>query len=173
MQEIELKILEIDKERTIRRLLKIGAKCVGEFHIHDKQFDFLNGQIAAADELLRLRSIGDRTILTYKDQKQNEDGFRIAEETEIVVEDFAKIEYILHKLGLTSHSEREKIRTSFVKEKVKFEIDEYPMIPPYLELEGTKEDIVQALNMLGYSMDDTTDMTAAQVLRQYSVNAQY
>lgn len=170
MQEIELKILNIDKQKTVERLGKMGAEFVEQVKIHDKQFDFPDGRIKQADELLRLRLIGDRGEIAYKDKRRSEDGFKIVEETETHIQDVAAMEKILRKLGLDSKYDREKIRISFKKGNVKFEIDQYPKIPTYIEMEGPKEEITPAVEWLGYAMSDTTDMTATQVLKSYGVD---
>ena len=39
--------------------------------------------------------------------------------------------------------------------------------PTFLEIEGSKEDILEALDYLGYTMEDTTDMTGTEVLKHY------
>ena len=96
---------------------------------------------------------------------------RISEEIETDVADYKVVEAILNKLGLSAYCSRKKIRTSFKKGNVKFEIDEYTSIPPYLEIEGkNKKDILHAVNLLRYTMDDTTVMTATEVLRHYGID---
>lgn len=170
MQEVEVKILEINKQELIEKLGHFGAEFVEQVKIHDKQFDFPDHRIKNADELFRLRAIGNRVEMTYKDGQKYENNFRIQEETQITVSDFATTEAILKKLGFVVGYNREKIRTSFKKGNVRFEIDQYPNIPPYIEMEGPQEEIKAAVEELGFSMADTTDMTATGVFKHYGLD---
>lgn len=77
------------------------------------------------------------------------------------------MEKILTLLGFKVTKHHEKYRTSFVKDHVKFEIDEHPGIPPYLEIEGSPKDITASVKALGYRMQDTCNLTASQVLKKY------
>ena len=54
-----------------------------------------------------------------------------------------------------------------------FEIDEYPLITPYLEIEGTPKNIQRYVNKLGFIMEQTTPLTAPQVLKKYKVNQHF
>jgi adenylate cyclase class 2 len=170
MEEIELKVLEIEKEALEKKLIAIGAVKAGIFLIVEKAFDFPDQRIKAEHNLLRLRRIGNNTELVFKDNLRLGDGFKTQTETEITVSDFATTETLLAKLGLAVYRNREKIRTEYKRGATKFEVDEYPNIPAYLEIEGSRESIIESLGMLGFSLADTTDMTATEVLKKYGVD---
>ena len=170
MQEIELKVLDINKESFITKLESIGARRVGVFFIHDRTFDFDDERVRQKGDLFRLRVINGDVELVYKDDTKTGDGFREQTETQTGVTDLAAMETILKKIGCRPVRDRQKIRTEYLLGKTKFEIDEFPDIPPYLEMEGSKESIVEALKRLGYKKQNTTDMTATKVLESYGVD---
>lgn len=170
MQEIELKILEVDEEKIQNKLKEIGATCFGTYFIKDKCFDFPDSTIRKADEIFRIRAIGERIELTYKDGRQIKDGIQFVEETELEIKNLDKMEKILEKIGLSVYMYREKIRIKYKKEGTNFDIDIHPDIPAYMEIEGTPESINQALKKLGYTKEDTTIKTATEVLASYGAN---
>jgi len=170
MIETELKILNVDTEVITRKLVDFGASKVGEDLIIEKHFDFEDQRINLSDSLLRLRKVGNKIELTHKGSKVNDKEFQMHEETETVVNDFNAMEKILNILGLKCIKHREKKRISFKKNNLKFEIDQYPQIPAYLEIEGSKEDIREALAALGYSINQTVNINSTEVLKSYNVN---
>ena len=89
----------------------------------------------------------------------------------VEIKDFEIMIEIIERLGLKIIKDREKRRISFILKDVHFEIDKYPEIPAYLEIEAqNKGDIKKLVEELGYSMKDTTSKTATQVLKQYEVD---
>ncbi|MFH1501030.1 MAG: class IV adenylate cyclase [archaeon] len=169
-KEIELKILEINPKEIESKLLKAGAKKLGEKLIVEKLFDFENKEISKKGEFLRVRKFGEKTELTYKCKRAKDKNFRIQEEIETKVEDFEELERIFEKLNLKLINHREKKRTSFVLGKLKIEIDKYPEIPAYLELEGPKEEITKGLKLLGFKIEQTSALTSTMVLTKYKAN---
>jgi len=58
----------------------------------------------------------------------------------------------------------EKKRTSYLLNDTKIEIDEWPLIPPYIEIEGQDEKIIYEIaEKLGYSKDKTRIMNTEDV----------
>jgi len=173
MLEIELKILEINPQEIEAKLLCLGAKKEGTVLVVDKSFDFSNRFLHKKRQLLRLRALGDKFFLTHKKKTQENKIFKIIEETETKIGDIKVMENILKKLGMRVVKCREKRRTSFVLGKARCEIDQYPLIPPYLEIEGSKKDIISILKKLGYSLKDTTTKSASKVLKKYNVDSKF
>ena len=61
-----------------------------------------------------------------------------------------KIADLFGKLGLEKYAHQEKDRTSFVLKDWLIEIDQYPGMPPFLEIEGKSEEhIKEAIKLLG------------------------
>ena len=68
-------------------------------------------------------------------------------ELEITVSDFYKTNTLLKELGYQPITYQENRRTSFKKKGGSLEvcIDEWPKIPPYLEIEGRNTEAVKSL----------------------------
>ena len=173
MLEIELKILEINPQEIEGKLLRLGAKKQKTVLVIDKSFDFSSHVLHKRKQLLRLRVLGDKFFLTHKKKKQEDKDFKIIEETETEVGDAKVMENILKKLGMRIVKYREKKRTSFILGNARCEIDEYPRVPPYLEIEGSKKDIINILKKLDYSLKDTTTKSASKVLKKYNTNNKF
>ena len=171
MKEIELKILNVNEEEIEKKLVLLGAKKKSDVIIKEKIFDFEDNRISKNNELFRLRKNGDKIEITYKYSKENDKEFLDHEEIETEIKDFEIMIEIIERLGLKIIKDREKRRISFILKDVHFEIDKYPEIPAYLEIEAqNKGDIKKLVEELGYSMKDTTSKTATQVLKQYEVD---
>lgn len=167
MLEIELKILNVNIKKITQKLLSLGAQQAPRELYIEEAFDFPDQRIKKNNQLCRLRQQGNSAKLTFKNKKQNQKQFRIAEEMEITVDNFQTAKKILENLGLSSYRHREKYRTKFRYNNVEIELDEHPSIPPYMEIEGSKKDIRSTLLKLDYTMADTTTMTATEVLKKY------
>ncbi len=173
LREIEIKILEIDFRKLQQKLRKLGAKKVEECHIHERIFDYPNRSISKRHELFRIRKYGSRTEITYKKNRAKNSKYIEHDEYETTAQDFETTCTILKLAGFEIIRDREKKRTLYKLGKVKFEIDKYPTIPVYLEIEGTKKTIQEALKKIGYSMKDATNMTSSQVLKKYGKNPNF
>ena len=173
MKEIELKILNIDKAKITQKLLDLGAVRVSSELLIDKHYDTIDGRVKKKNDSFRLRKIGDKTELTYKYGKTKNKKFIETNEVQTNIENYDAIEKIIELLGLKLTKQRERKRTSFVLGKIKIEIDENPKIPAYLEIEGDKKNIEKTVKLLGFSMEDTTNLTVGQVLKSYGVESNF
>ena len=120
-----------------------------------------------------LRKVGNKAELAFKSSRKDDNTFLICEELETTVNDFEIMEHIINNLGLVCIRDREKKRTSFVLKNVKLEIDEYSGISPYLEIEGSKKEVMKAVKLLGFEMKDTVNLTASAVLRLNNKNQNF
>ncbi|KKQ27322.1 MAG: Adenylyl cyclase CyaB [Candidatus Magasanikbacteria bacterium GW2011_GWC2_37_14] len=173
MKEIELKVLEINEKEIIKKILALGAKRIMKKTLFDERiFDFKNRSIKKAHNLCRLRKEGNNTFLNFKFKGINyQTFFKVSEETQVEVSDFALMEKILNGLGLFCVTKRKKTRISYRLHKVRFEIDKYPEIPTYLELEGPEKDILSILKKLKIDIKNTTNLNAGQVFKHYGLRS--
>ncbi len=141
--EIEERILEIDKEKTIKKLEELKAQKVGEWHQKRFVYDF---NPKRDSEWIRLRTNGEETTLTYKNVEENTiDGTK---ELEIVVEDFDKTNDMLNILGYTARAFQENKRIRYILNGVEIDIDSWPLIPTYMELESDSIDKIKEVEKL-------------------------
>jgi len=175
MEEIEVKFLDINKEEIEKKLKSINANKIGEFLQRWKTYDYPDWRLDKEGAWLRLRDEGNGKItLTFKkrlgikkDTKiiKNDDGM---EEVENFVGDFDKTSLMLEKIGLIEKHYAEKKRISWEKDDIKFDIDTYPKIKPFLEIETDSwKKIDEAINLLGLNPDDKKIFSANQI---YTLN---
>src|SRR6185369_6792866 len=67
-----------------------------------------------------------------------------------------KLADLFEELGLEKYAHQEKNRKSFVLKDWQFDLDQYPKMPAYLEIEGKSEEhIKEALELLGLKNNPT------------------
>lgn len=93
------------------------------------------------------------------------------QETEIEVSNIKEANSLLESLGFSYESYQKKIRTTYILDEFELDIDSWPGIPTYVEIEGKLEEELELfLNKLGYSMKDTVSCTADQVYEKYGLS---
>jgi adenylate cyclase, class 2 len=165
--EFEAKVLDIDPEATTALILARGGQQVGEEtlmrrHVYDIVPD-------DASKWIRLRDTGRETTLCVKEIRS--DAIDGTHEVETTVDDFATTNELLGLLGFTPKSYQENWRTSFTLAGARLEIDRWPRIPPYLEIEAeSRDDVVRVAGVLGYAADDLTGENTVKVYARYSID---
>ena len=152
-QEIECRFLEIDKDALIKKLIELGAfdegeSLVKETVIYDKDLKWRD-----EERFLRLRKIDEKTTLTYKEHSVHTiDG---TYELEFGIDDYEKAELLFEKIGLLPFRHQEKKRHTFQFNNVTVDIDTWPKIPTYVELEGDSEYALKdTAEKLGFNWQD-------------------
>lgn len=116
---------------------------------------------------IRLRKTGDKVTLAVKHVlADNDSSLQQMLETEIEVSSFEDANDLLEQLGFVFKSYQEKKRITYNLNEHEIEIDTWPEIPTYIEIEGqSEEDLEAILKVLGYSMKDTVSCTADDIYR--------
>ena len=164
--EFEAKVLEVEPEEVAARVLRCGGERVGVALMRRFVYDVVAGD---AGRWVRLRDDGRRVTLTVKEIRH--DGIDGTDETEVVVGDFGTAHELLGKLGFEAKSYQENRRTSFVLDGAAVEIDEWPMIPPYLEIEAdSRARVVEVAAMLGFDESRLTGENTVKVYARYGID---
>ena len=143
--EYEVRVLDIDVNKLIVKLEELGATRIGEYFQRRYVYDF-NPKIDG--KWIRLRTNGEYTTLAIK-SRPNETKIGELFELEEKVEDFEKTHMILTELGYTPTAYQENKRLIYRLDDVEFDIDSWPMIPTYVEIEGKNEEVVNKyINLL-------------------------
>lgn len=167
MLEIEVKILEIDKESVISRLEYLGATKVFEGVISARHYDFDDKSLTRNGGFLRLRSKGDSAELTFKDKK-GKGKAKVAKETETRVSSFKSMDKILTKLGMYPVVAYKKHRVSYQLGDAHLELDTYPGVPTFLEIEAPSYKKVKSVaKKLGFSEEELKPWSGKDVLKYY------
>jgi adenylate cyclase class 2 len=163
--EHEAKVLDIDPDFTQQLILDKGGQLLGEKLMRRYVYDITPGD---QSKWLRLRDTGSEVTLTVKEITS--DAIDGTHETEVVVSDFDTTNQLLAALGYVPKSYQENKRTSFVLDGVEVEIDSWPRIPPYLEIEGkSREDVIRVAAVLGYGEDELTGENTTKVYARYGI----
>ena len=138
--EIEKKyrLSKKQREEVLRRLPKIGAKRKGEeFEVNTL---YAGETLEVGHSVLRLRRIGNRGILTYKERFPTRSAIKHQREDETRVDDPDAMELILEALGFTPALVYEKRRETWRLGTTEIVVDELPF-GLFMEIEGTEQGI--------------------------------
>jgi adenylate cyclase class 2 len=176
MEEIEIKFLNIDIPAMEEKLLAIGATKVGEYFYKRRHFDYEGWPLDKSGEWIRVRDEGDKITMAHKkfttyDRNVKVSKDVIVEEREVDVNDFDKACEMLFAIGLIEKNYQENKRIRYKKGEVEYDIDIWPKIPPYLEIEGPELSLVQnAAIELGFDLKDAVRYTGWQIYNDYGIN---
>ncbi len=166
--EFELRVLEINHDELCQKLEQLGA----EFKFSAIQKRYVYDLIPKEEnKWIRLRTDGMTTTLTIKDLKSKTiDGTK---ELEIVVDDFERTNEVLETLGFHNRGFQENKRTRYILDGVELDLDKWPMIPEYLEIEGKSEnDVYNCLEKLGIKKEDTVALDVASIYTHYGFDGE-
>jgi predicted adenylyl cyclase CyaB len=176
MQELEVKILEVNREKVEQTLVNLGAQKIFDGDIRTLFFDFNDSRIRTAKDLLRLRiEEKDKIELTYK-KVQKTKTVKQAEEYSVEVSSFESTKQILELIGLYATEDMLKHRISYKLGNVRFDIDlllgDYKFIPEFLEIEAeNKAAIYRYAELLGFKANDCLPWSTEELIRHYSKTA--
>lgn len=174
-QEIEAKIINIDVKKLEKKLKAVGAVKVCDTFFRSISFDVEGYGLDDKAAWVRLRDSGKEVTLAYKQRLGVSDmhGTRDAgmEEVEVVVSSYEDTVEILKKIGMIAKFSQEKKRTTWKKGGVTFDIDTWPRLDPYLEIEaGSWEEVDAAIIELGYKLEDKLVCSTTQIYRLKGIN---
>ena len=134
------------KRDMLAALGEIGAVYEGEEF--EENILFSGGDLAEKRAVLRLRRIGERTVVTFKQRLESEFAVKHNIEHETEVADFDEIARIFGALGYRRALVYEKCRRTWHFRNVEIVVDELPF-GDYMEIEGTVMSIAEAEMFLG------------------------
>ncbi|TAK96315.1 CYTH domain-containing protein [Patescibacteria group bacterium] len=147
--EYEATFTDIDKDDMRARLRKAGAKLLRPEFLQKRVVFKLPAGHEIEGGWLRVRDEGDKITMTLKAVK---DG-KIEDQKEITlqVDNFQQAEYFLTSIGCQKKAYQENRREVWDLDGVEVDLDEWPFLPPYVEVEGASEDKVkQVSKKLGF-----------------------
>lgn len=126
---------------------------------------------------VRLRETNGKVTITIKhilnQELQAEYGTKMQPvlETEMEVPSIESGNAILEQLGFSFRNYQEKKRTTYILEGTEVDIDSWPLIPPYLEIEGeSDEEIEKIVKRLELSSKETVSCNTAEVYKKYGMD---
>ncbi|MFO0704091.1 MAG: hypothetical protein U0525_05215 [Patescibacteria group bacterium] len=167
--EHEVKVLDIDVQSVCVALEKMGAMKVFDSDRIFTYFDFHDGRLLNSDQEIRLTEEGEKLKLSFAekvDQKQRT----------IKVFTSAKHETVsfLEKVGLKIKFTIKSHRVSYELNGVEFDIDSFPGIPSFLEIdtEFLKYPLTQLLSELKLENHEMVTMSTLEIYKKYGVMIQ-
>lgn len=162
-KEVECRFLEINKDALVTKLLELGAEDLGEKVLEETIVYDKEGNWKTEGRFIRIRKIGEEVELTYKEHRASKiDG---AYEINIKVEDYKKAELIFEHIGLVPWRHQKKLRYTLKLDGVTLDIDTWPNVPPYVELESDSEEKIKAVaTKIGYDWNNAEFHNAGWIL---------
>jgi adenylate cyclase class 2 len=164
--EFEAKVLDIEPDSLVDKILRCGGRRTGYAVMRRYVYDIDSGD---QSKWIRLRDSGTQVTLTVKEIEH--DGIDGTVETEVVVGDFDTTNELLRRMGFEAKSYQETRRASFGLAEGRLELDWWPLIPPYLEIEGdSREHVVEVAKLLGIAEGQLTGENTIKVYARYGID---
>lgn len=133
------------REALSQRLREVGAVLQG------KEFEentlYAGGNLEPRRQVLRLRRIGDKAILTYKERYASASAIKHQREDETQIADAAALDTILAALGFRPFLVYEKRRATWRIRQAEVVLDELPF-GLFVEIEGAEKEIEEVESLL-------------------------
>ncbi len=154
------------REQVVENLKEFGAIYVGEDF--EENTLYRGGILDEKGAVLRVRKIGDKTILTYKQPIGNDSGVKQQTEYETVVEKSEELEKIIESLGFEKALVYEKRRQTWNFRTVEIVLDVLPF-GQYMEIEGSIMAIAEAEMLLDIENFAVENETYPHLTRRFGV----
>lgn len=122
---------------------------------------------------MRIRKTNDKTMIAIKSIIDGEGEYNIDDvrEFEIEVPSFEEGMELLNHLGFYHQRHQVKMRIAYDYKKTEIVIDKWPMLNPYIEVEGnTKEEIDETVKMLGFDPKDEIVINTDDVYKMIGID---
>lgn len=144
--EIKYRLSPKRLDEITKKIVDLGA--VFHKEVFEVNYQHRGGEMDERGATLRLRKIGDHTVLTYKEKIKTDSGAKRKIEYETSVGDVESTEKIIERLGYRLTAVYEKRRKYWHLDDVEIVLDELPF-GLYMEIEGTIDSIERAEKKLG------------------------
>jgi adenylate cyclase class 2 len=166
MIEFETKILNVNKE-TIK-FLNTKAILINKRHLV-KRFVYGLGHKNSNNSWIRI--LDDNGLsLCYKNYK----SYKIGGIDEIELKTTGKLEdlkKLLTVLGCKLIAEQHSYESNYEYNGAKIDLEKWPMIPPYLEIEGkNKKSVLDVIKLMGFDKKDSRPITTKMVYKLYNID---
>ena len=154
----------VRKAAILESLTEIGAEFQGEDF--EENILFSNADLLEKQAVLRLRRIGGKTIVTFKQKVPGAAGAKHHLEFETEVADFDEIASIIEHLGLQRALVYEKRRRTWKFRNVEIVLDVLPF-GEFMEIEGALTAIAEAEILLGAEDFEVEPQTYPNLTQRY------
>ena len=152
------------RDEVLQLLRDVGAEYRGEEF--EENTIYGGGALKRGTSVLRLRRVGSRALLTYKERFPNASAVKQQREEETAVDDPSAVALILDALGFKPVLVYEKRRQTWSLGPAEVVIDELPF-GWFMEIEGSEPEINDAEARLGIERLPAEHETYPQLTEQH------
>ncbi|MEA2701702.1 MAG: adenylate cyclase, class 2 [Candidatus Parcubacteria bacterium] len=165
--EIETKVLDIDADAVSDALTALGAQKTQDTRLIVDWYRTKGDKEGEEPWFLRIRSnSAGKHEVTWKAKSDIIGIARKHKEINFFIDEPEKLANLFEELGLEVYAHQEKDRTSYTFKDWSFDIDRYPGMPPFLEIEGSSEEHIQEALVLLELGKNPTWATGERILIQ-------
>lgn len=171
--EKEVKVLNIDLNMLTAKLVSMHAEKISETRLVVNWFRPVGEKLGEENWYLRVRSYSTSLHeVTWKGISTKNASSRSHKEINFTVSDPDAIGDLFNKVGLEQYAHQEKDRVSWIYKDWKFDLDQYPEMPAYLEIEGNSDESIQeAIQLLGLERYEvSTEGERVLITDKYNLN---
>ncbi len=152
--EIEAKWLNIDIEQIRKKLKGLGATLINKERLMTRKvYDFPDMRLEKIGGWARVRDEGDKITMSYK--QLSDRTLHGTKEVTLVVDNFDEACNFLESIGLVANAFQETKRESWKLGDTEVELDTWPWIPSFVELESVSEEALkETASLLGLDYKD-------------------
>lgn len=163
--EFEATFLNIDKEKLRTKLKEVGAILVHPEYKQKTYHFSLEPLGKNFSEYARIRDDNGKITMAYKNIPYNS-SIEDQKEIEFEISDMEKGVDLLQNIGAKMLNYAEKLREHWELDEVEIDIDSWPYLETYAEIEGkNEEEIKKVAKKLGFDYKDAKFCSAGQVYK--------
>ena len=150
---------------NFEELFDLDTKEIIEKFNNSKTFQKeISNQLINPNKWLRLRQSNGKIELTLKHiYEKNDLSFQKVKECEILVSNLEETNQLLEEIGIVRRNYQEKIRYSFKYKTAEIELDEWPNLEPYMEIECENNEVIEEIiEQLDFNSKEIVSLNTAQ-----------
>ena len=132
----------------------------------------ISSKIINPNKWLRLRQSNDKIELTLKHvYEKNNEKIQKVKEFEVNTSNLEETNLILENMGIVRRNYQEKIRHSYTYKNAEIELDEWPMLKPYMEIECDDEKVIQEIiDLLDLNDKEIVSLNTEQLYKRENID---
>ena len=170
------KLDEIYKELSVKNfdelLQKDATFIINSLESSSKFNELIKNYLVNPNKWLRLRKNNDKIELTLKHvYEKNDEKIQKVKEIEVTTSNLEETNFLLENLGLVRRNYQEKIRHSYKYKGAEIELDEWPMLKPYMEIECDDEQLMdEIIEKLGLNGHEIVSLNTEQLYKRQNID---
>jgi adenylate cyclase, class 2 len=167
-QELEVSILDVNKEQLVAQLLTLGAVQLQKVRLRVDWFQPNDTAEGEEPWYLRIRSYDNaQHEVTWKAHSVAAGVGRAHREINFHTDEPHKLAELFEAVGFGCYAHQEKDRESYTLDDLRFDFDTYPGMPTLMEIEGpTETALATAIETLGLTHHKTWNQGERKLVQQ-------